>query len=493
MECLKVLAPTSRKKTMTRKRMRVSLVKVKRAHFFFREGSNANCRIALPCVFFFPVLQSLLEEGTSLPRLMKAKCPKCGTEQELVPKPQRQLLHALPELRSPLEVVDPFACATCGSEIRLSYRFLPTDKLIALTGAAQGEPAAESRHGHVWSIDGQSAMSLNYPAVSVPGGNVLFPVNEGRLSAGRSIDRYGNPDLMAEFSAEYLKQYRAIVPKGRLPRSMTEMMPALHLLVNAAELALKADLIRSGKRCGAHVLRKLYGELEDEHRDQVERRFAEAGPNANLNVLGADRPSVEGVLRVYEQSFGGSSVYMDTRHLAEPTTMLKSESLKGGNVVKDIPYPVFLQVVVQAMLDVYAYFSGAERLERLGADVECGTRDPGNDQHGDWGLVPASLGLVVLRVAQQVAWDKNYAERAIFRRFKATHPPGYTTAWMYGGQSLLFYRADKEHPEDGETVIDGLECKVWYAGRLGMHARDLYQLADALGAQDDFPLLTWTN
>ena len=31
-------------------------------------------------------------------------------------------------------------------------------------------------------------------------------------------------------------------------------------------------------------------------------------------------------------------------------------------------------------------------------------------------------------------------------------------------------RVGEEHPEDGETVIDGLECKVWCAGRLG-HAR----------------------
>ena len=64
---------------------------------------------------------------------------------------------------------------------------------------------------------------------------------------------------------------------------------------------------------------------------------------------------------------------------------------------------------------------------------------------------------------------------------------------MYGGQSLLFYRTDMDHPEDGETVIDGLECKVWYAGTLGMHPRDLYQLADALRSRDDFPVLLWTN
>ena len=119
-------------------------------------------------------------------------------------------------------------------------------------------------------------MFLQYPAVSAPGSSVLFPVNEGRLSGGLCIDRHGDPDLMAAFSAEYLKQYRAIVPKGRLPQSMVEMMPPLLLLMNAAEFALKADLIRSEKPKVGHGLQDRYGELEDEHRDEVDRRFADA-------------------------------------------------------------------------------------------------------------------------------------------------------------------------------------------------------------------------
>ena len=61
----------------------------------------------------------------------------------------------------------------------------------------------------------------------------MFPEHEGRLSTGHAINRHGDPDLMAEFSAEYLKQYWAIVPQGRLPRTISEMMPALHLLLNS--------------------------------------------------------------------------------------------------------------------------------------------------------------------------------------------------------------------------------------------------------------------
>ena len=403
------------------------------------------------------------------------------------------MLHALPELRSPLEVVDPYVCANCGREIRSNIRFMSTDKHFELTGTSCGDPAVEHKGGHIWRIDGQSAMSLNYPAVSALGGNVLFPAHEGSLSAGRSIDRYGDPDLMAEFSAEYLKQYRAIFPSRRLPRSMTEMMPALHLLVNAAELALKADLVRSGKPSGGHALQELYGELEDEHRDELERRFAGVRPNANLNALNADLVTVESVLRLYGKSFGGSTVYMDTRYFAEPTTRLKSQSLKGGSVIKGMPYPIFLPLVVQTMLDAYAYFSGAERLKRMGADISKGTQNIGKDQHGDWGLVPASLNLVVVRIAQNVAWDENHADRDVFKSFKDAHPPGYATSWMYGGQSLLFHRVGEEQPEDGETVIEGLECKIWHSGRLGMHHRDLYLLADALRSSEDFPALSWSD
>ncbi len=417
---------------------------------------------------------------------MRQKCPTCGDEQELVAKPRQVILHALPELRSPLEIVEPFSCSTCGKEISRTIRYVSTDRHVNLSEMPQNKSPAERRNGHILKIDGKEAMSLSYPAVSTPGCNILLPSQEGMLSAGRSIDRYGNPDLMAEFAAEYLTQYRAIVPKDRLPQSMTKMMPALHLLVNATELALKADLIRSGKARGGHNLQTLFRRLEDEHREEAERRFADATPNVALNAIRADRPTVENVLRVYEESFGGSTVYMETRYFAEPTA-------SGGNVIKAIPYPIFLPVFAQIMLDVYTYFSGAERLKRLGADVAYGVRDPGKDQHGEWGLVPVSINLVVIRVAQHVAWNEHNTDREEFRRFKVARPAGYTTSWMYGGQSFLFYRADQDHPGDGEMIIDGLECKVWYAGRLGMHARDLYLLADALRTREEFPVLQWPS
>ena len=298
---------------------------------------------------------------------------------------------------------------------------------------------------------------------------------------------------MAEFAAEYLKQYWVIVPKDRLPRTLTEMTPALNLLVNAAELAFKADLIRSGKDSGGHKLTMLYGRLDSAHKKELEERFADAEQNLDLRALGCEGPTVESVLSVYGESFGESSVYQDTRYFAEPTTRLRSETHKGGNLVKTIPYPIFLPVVVQTMLNVYAHFSGAQRLKRLGAEVGYRSGDPGNDQHGDWSLVPSSIGLIVIRMGQCVARDESGEFRDEFRKFTDARPPGYHTSWMYGGNSLLFYRAGEEHPEDGETVIDGLECKVWYAGNLSMHPRDLYLLADVLEGPDGLAEFQWAN
>ena len=43
-----------------------------------------------------------------------------------------------------------------------------------------------------------------------------------------------------------------------------------------AELAMKADLIRSGKDSGRHKLPSLYQRLDCKHREEIERRFAEA-------------------------------------------------------------------------------------------------------------------------------------------------------------------------------------------------------------------------
>ena len=72
-----------------------------------------------------------------------------------------------------------------------------------------------------------------------------------------------------------------------------------------------------------------------------------------------------------------------------------------------------------------------------------------------------------------------------FTDFKRLNPTGFIVDWMYGGNTLLFYRDDRHPFPDGKRVIDGLECRLWSKGRLGMHERDLHLLADALEGQDE--------
>ena len=99
--------------------------------------------------------------------------------------------------------------------------------------------------------------------------------------------------------------------------------------------------------------------------------------------------------------------------------------------------------------------------------------------------------MFVIRVGQFVATDKSGAERTVFCRFVEEHPPGYRTEWMYGGNRLLFYRAAGAWPVDGEAEIEGLACRVWATGRLGLHARDLYRLANVLEGGEPIAAFEW--
>ena len=68
----------------------------------------------------------------------------------------------------------------------------------------------------------------------------------------------------------------------------------------------------------------------------------------------------------------------------------------------------------------------------------------------------------------------------MYEAFKMSHPTRLTADWMYGGNTLFFYRAAGQRFPDGQSVIDGLECRVWSSGRLGLHPRELNRLAGAL-------------
>ena len=236
-----------------------------------------------------------------------------------------------------------------------------------------------------------------------------------------------------------------------------------------------------------HSLKDLYDNLNNEYKIETERLFRQSEIVAAILEHGQEIPTIEHILSIYSNTYGQrDGVYVDVRYFAEPTTMLpQSGNLHGTNLVKSLtPYPVFLPAVVEALLEAYRITSGVERLRRRGADIQGNIRDKGTGSHGDWGLVPATLGLVVVAAPQSVALDSAGQETEIFSNFTASHPAGLKISWSHGGSRLLFFRDDQETWRDEEVVVDGLQCRLWRLGRLGMHARDLNQLADVLDGVD---------
>ena len=301
------------------------------------------------------------------------------------------------------------------------------------------------------------------------------------------LTSFGDPELMAEMAREYLRQFWTLLPRGRFPNNLKEAMPALLLLVTSAEQALKSFGIRSEQPAHGHPLTDLYNDLNSEYKIETERLFRKSEIVEALLENGQEAPTIEHILSIYSNTYGQrDGVYVDVRYFAEPTTMLpQSSNLHGANLVKSLtPYPVFLPAVVEALLEAYRITSGVERLRRRGADIQGNIRDEGTGSHGDWGFVPASLGLVVVAAPQSVALDSAGQETEVFSDFTASHPTGLQVSWMHGGSRLLFYRDDEGRWRDEDMVVDGLGCRLWYHGRLGMHARDLNQLADVLEDTD---------
>ncbi len=415
----------------------------------------------------------------------QGKCHKCG-DQEFRVESDSIFRLAVPWLSSFLQREVQYACTVCG-EVR---QWSPTlinlgndDRSISLRPRSDDDVVNHKRPLVTHFAPGRDFISIEYPAVFRDGENVLLPTSEGNVQDATMVDRYGDPDLMAEFAEEYLRQFRTLMPTGRLPQNLKEIMPALLVLVTATELAVKAFWIRSEKPLKtSHSLVSLYEELDSDHKQEVERRFAGAGSNLALSTLGAASPEVTNLLLLYSQTYGGeSSVYMDVRYYAEPTTRLH----RGSNLVKGhTPYPIFLPDVVRALIDTYWFFSGPNRLRLLGGDVLEGVRDSGNDNHGEWGLIPSSLGLVVVSVPQKAGMDAKGEGLKVYEAFKMAYPTDLVADWMYGGNTLLFYRDGGREFPDGKQVIDGLECRVWSNGRIGLHSRELNSLADALETAD---------
>ena len=411
--------------------------------------------------------------------LMRAKCPRCG--EELVTQPSRVFRIGIPWLNKLFQVETPHKCPHCDTEVRTNIQTfdngLPSAPLVSPKHLRDTEPTL---------LHWYQQPFLAFHGVVRSSDRVFLPTSEGRIGRGDVIDRFGDPDLMAEIAKEYLRQFWALLPDGRFPGSLQELLPPLLLLMTSTEQALKAFWIRSGRTTREHSLPVLYAGLAQTHRWETERFFADSQIMSILAEHGADKPTIDSILNTYTHTHDSGGVYVDARYFAEPTTMLpKSSNLHGANLSKSLtPYPIFLPAVAQALLDAYVWTSGVERLRRRGADLERDAHDQGTGSHGEYGLVPASLGLVAIAFPQSVALDSSLAETAAFKDFKLKHPTRLQADWMYGGSRILLYQDDHGQWRDQDQAIDGLQCRVWSRGRLGMHTRDLNRLADILEDSD---------
>lgn len=413
---------------------------------------------------------------------MQGHCHQCG-DQEFRVESDTTFRLGIPWLSSFFWREIKLTCTGCGEERSRRMQTINLSTSVPTLSLDLPKSNVEALHKEVmtWGRRTETEMiGTDYPAVFREGENLLVPTFEGRVQDATSIDRYGDADLMAGFAEEYLRQFWTLMPTARFPASLKEIMPPLLLLVVSVEQAIKAFLIRSEQHTKGHSLPALYQLINSEHRQAISRHFASSELCVALSRFGVDHPTVESLLESYAATYGGeSSVYMDVRYYAEPTIA----SHRGHNLVKgSTPYPVFLPYVARALLDVYRLYSGAERLRRLGGDVQGSFRDGGKDNHGDWGIIPWTMDITVISVPQRAGMDARDNDLLVYETFKESHPPILLADWMYGGNTLLFYQGEWSELADGTQEVEGLPCRVWRDNRLGMHSRDLHRLADALEA-----------
>ncbi len=422
--------------------------------------------------------------------VVSLQCTSCGSA--MAPEPFGPFRLGIPHLRNLQQVTVMVKCTGCGKQ-RFQLNVAPGQPgFSALVWETSPLPSngRSYRSGHmsVGRVPGDVRTSLSFNFACSSGSGTAWPLSDATVQDGTVIDQYGDPDRMVEFAEEYLKQHWKLMRSGELPRSLTELMPALLLLVTAAELVLKAFGVRSEvPQSRSHSLVGLYQGIRVDLHADIEGRFARTAGVAALTALGAPTPSVESVLGTYADIYGGGrGVHTEARYYAEPTSMLPKESdLQNANLVKgNTPYPVFMPYLVEVLIQSYRYSSGLQRLTRRGGVIRERTRDSTSRGHGEWQLQPSSLGLAAVEIGQQVALDESHNERVEYRRFTATHPRFHLMDWMYGGSKILYYAAAKTQRRDGADVIGGIECHFTVDDFIGIHTRDLDKLADLLDQVD---------
>lgn len=422
--------------------------------------------------------------------VVSLQCTLCGSA--MAPERLGRFRLGIPHLRNLPQVTVVVKCTGCGKQSR-QLNVAPGQEGFShwvheTAPTASSDSRYRSGYMNVGQAPGHMRTPVGFEYACAGSSGTAWPLREATVQDGTVIDRYGDPNRMVEFAEEYLKQHWVLMRPGQLPRSLTEFMPALLLLVTAAELVLKAFEVRSGAAPSrSHGLVNLYQGLGAAFRVDIEMRFARIEGVAALADMGAPTPSVESVLGTYADIYGaGRGVHTEARYYAEPTSMLPKESdLQNANLVKgNTPYPVFMPYLVEVLIQSYRHSSGLQRLTRRGGVIRERTRDSTSRGHGEWELQPSSLGLAAVEIGQQVALDESHNERVEYRRFTATHPRFHLMDWMYGGSKILYYAAAKTQRRDGADVIGGIECHFTVDDFIGIHTRDLDKLADLLDQVD---------
>lgn len=181
---------------------------------------------------------------------MSRTCNKCN-DQELIVTSTNAFRYGIKALTPLIKIEVDYACPACGQKSGTEHVITDTGEFRIGQAERSATYTGEVKHRQAMlsnsSSDSRRYTSIQFPAAYRVGENVLFPTFEGNVEDGTVIDQHGDPDLFVEFAEQYFKLYRSIMPTRRLPSSLVELMPALHLLVIAAELAFKAYLMRNDK------------------------------------------------------------------------------------------------------------------------------------------------------------------------------------------------------------------------------------------------------
>ena len=200
------------------------------------------------------------------------------------------------------EVQTRYICENCGEDTG-SYQFHFYEHPIDLGVQSNQIPLTKKKQVMLTTSYGQRKMvSIQYQGIYRTDKNVIFPMGEGNIQDGSVVDKHGDADLVAEIAKTYLDGYITLMQNKKFPTSLSQIMPAIQLLVIAAELAMKAFVIRAEDEAGLrhHSLTGLYDALDlldGEHKKCIESFFSRTETVSRISDLGDKGPTVMDILQ----------------------------------------------------------------------------------------------------------------------------------------------------------------------------------------------------